>query len=404
MEFRPIRPDELEPYAALDAYAFGYELTPAVLEDYRAKMDPDWTVAGYDSAGRMVTHLVAYPWDMMVNGRPVANGAIADVAAWPEDRRGGYTGALLRTTLGVLRDRGFAVSMLEPTFYGLYQRFGWAQAAQTHRATLRPGQMRLLPNLPAPRGRAESLPEPDIGLLAPLHRAALATENGPLLRTDGYWRYWTLNRRGGVPFRTVVWREPSGNLTGYAVHRYPVRDGAIHHPVDQEVLVNGFAACTTDAYLGLMGYLMRHDLAARVRLKVPPDDPLPALLTDPLAVERETWPGFMLRLVSVPDALEARGYEARAHGQVVLRVVDPDAPWNDGSWRLEVADGRARVTATSSPPDVTLPASVLAALYTGYLSARRAQFCGLLEADKDAAARADAIIATARPPWNPDGF
>jgi hypothetical protein len=46
-------------------------------------------------------------------------------------------------------------------------------------------------------------------------------------------------------------------------------------------------------------------------------------------------------------------------------VADGSAPWNDGTWRIHVADGVASVERSEAEPDLALAVDVLGATYLG---------------------------------------
>lgn len=405
VEIRPISIAELEEYVRLDAYAFGYPVTAEVLEWYRTSYRPEWTLAAF-ADGRMTAHLVTFPWRMALNGGTAPLGAIADVAARPEDRRRGYTGALLRACLARMRDQGLALSMLYPTFYALYRRFGWAQAAAVRDYTFRPADLRFL-GAAAVSGRVERLPPADSRLpLMAVYERTLPHANGAVPRAADHWDARTFKRRPGTPgLHAVLWRGASGEPEGYIIHREPTRLAAGLAAYDQEITVRELVAGTPAAYRGLLDYLAHHDLAGRITWSAPPDDPLPALLADPKAVQVELRPSFMLRVVDLVPALEARAYLPGPPARLVLRVADAAAPWNEGTWLLTVAEGRARVTPAAGEPEISTDAGTLAALYNGFLTPAQALHGGLLVVqDASALAAATRVFAVTRPPYCLDYF
>jgi predicted acetyltransferase len=405
LEIRPIRLDELEEYVRLDAYAFGYEPTEEVMARYRTYLRPEETLAAFES-GRMVAHLVAYHWRMAINGGSVPMGGIADVAVWPEARRAGHAGALLRACLTSLRDRGLPLSMLHPSFYALYYRFGWALAAESRTYTFRPVDLRF--RTPAPTdGSLERLAPEDWRTIAGIYQRSLPSCNGAILRGDAEWTGLVLSSaQAGPPRQIVVWRDGEGEPQGYLVHRYPIRIGDFATTLyDQEIAVRELVAFTPAAYRGLLEYLARHDLAERVRWPASPHDPFLSLLADPSIVKIETRPDMMLRVVDLVPALELRTYMPGPPTCFVLRLVDPSAPWNDGTWRIEVEAGKARVKPDASEPDISANAGVLAALYNGFLTPSQAMRSGLLDArDTGALAAATGIFRVSAPPFCADYF
>lgn len=404
-EIRPILLEELEEYVRLDAYAFGYKPTAEVMARYRASLRPEETLAIFED-GRMVAHLVAYGWRMAINGGTVPLGGVADVAVWPEARRAGHAATLLSACLRVMRDRGLCLSMLHPSFYALYYRFGWALAAESRTYTFRPADLRFC--IPfQPDGRFERLSAEERAVIVPLYERWLASRNGALVRGEAEWTalLFRVPVEAG-PSQLVVWRDKGGEAQGYLIHHYPVRTGDFTPTLyDQEIRVVDFVAHTPAAYRALVEYLARHDLAERVRLTVPPDDPFLSLLTDPRAVKVETRPDIMLRIVDLVPALEARPYLPGPPTRLILRVTDTAAPWNEGTWALEVAGGKAHVTPSAARPDITTDIATLAALYNGYLAPGPAMRSRLLEAETKSALDAAAqVFATSAPPFCPDYF
>ncbi len=403
LAIRTLRDDELEAYLRLDAYAFGYELTPEQVTRYRAHTRPEWMLAAFQD-GRLVSHLLAYPWRMAINGARVALAGVADVAAWPEDRRAGHTGALLRAALAWMRERGLVLAMLYPTFYALYRRFGWALAAERRRYAASATAFAPAAFAAPAVGHAERLAGDLAAALGPLYDRWLASANGALERDEGHWRWRTLYSRAGPP-HAVLWRGPDGEPSGYLLHRGPQRGPGREAAPDQELDVLELVALTPEGYRGLLTYLARHDLVRHLRWFGPPDDPLRALVADPAAVHVEAQPSFMLRLVDVPRALAARGYLPGPPARLTLQVRDEAAPWNEGLWTLTVADGTARVTRTAAEPDLSLDVATLAALYNGFLSPEQACLAGLARAaDHAALDAARRLFAVTAPPFCPDYF
>ena len=71
-------------------------------------------VWGYFVNDRLASQLRLLPLAIWLNGVRYEMGGIASVATWPEYRRQGQVGKLLRHMLKVMRDKGMTVSMLHP--------------------------------------------------------------------------------------------------------------------------------------------------------------------------------------------------------------------------------------------------------------------------------------------------
>ncbi len=105
---------------------------------------------------------------------------------------------------------------------------------------------------------------------------------------------------------------------------------------------------------------------------------------------------WMLRLVDVRAALEARGYPPGLTARLELEVDDDLLAGNRGRITLEVADGRGSVSDGGAG---ALKAHVrgLAPLYSGHLDAAALAAIGLVDGSAGALATASAIFAGPAP-------
>jgi predicted acetyltransferase len=132
-----------------------------------------------------------------------------------------------------------------------------------------------------------------------------------------------------------------------------------------------------------------------------PDDPLLYLLREQEpAMEAQTF--WMLRLLDVPKALEARGYAPGRSGELHLAVDDDLFPENNGPWILTVEDGRGRVT-PGGRGSFRTSVRGLAPLYSGFLRAEVLAAIGWVEAPPEELRAAGAIF-DGPTPWMPDMY
>jgi hypothetical protein len=120
------------------------------------------------------------------------------------------------------------------------------------------------------------------------------------------------------------------------------------------------------AQLALLRRLVDFDLMGTVKVgTVGVDDPLLVWAGGPRSTsDVATYDSLWVRLVDLPQALEARSWSAPC--DVVVEVADTAAPWNDGSWRIRVGRaGEATVQRTTAESDVRLPVEALGAAYLG---------------------------------------
>jgi len=135
-------------------------------------------------------------------------------------------------------------------------------------------------------------------------------------------------------------------------------------------------------------------------------DPDPSLyaLQDRFARLTDRW-HWMLRLVDLPAALQARPWPSGVTGRLTLQVTDRLCPWNAGTWRLELADGQGLVEpAPPSARAATVDVRGLATLFTGFAGPDDMVRAGLLsDAGPDDLDLLRAAFASPRP-WTAEFY
>jgi predicted acetyltransferase len=209
---------------------------------------------------------------------------------------------------------------------------------------------------------------------------------------------------GSRPMDGCVWVNADGQDEGYVLYsNYSMAPAGRWAP--QEIIVRDFVALTSDAYLGLFEHLLTHDLAQRISIELPPDDPFRDLAEDPHRIETHAAEGAMLRVVDVERALETRVYIGSTPVSFTMRINDGSAPWNEGTWQVEAAEGQTRASRTESEADVELTANTLAPLYTGHMRPDVAAGVGLLKVNRPEALTAMAqAFAVFYPPYCNDNY
>ncbi len=400
---RPPRPEEMDTYFEMAAQAF--QVPPPDTQHWRANTPPE-VVRGLFVDGEMRAGLIWLPMAVWFGPGTVPTGGISGVATPPEGRRQGYVGRLLAAVLAEMRDAGQPISALYPFYFPFYKRYGWAHASDNHVYTI---PIERLPVVPPQgtwiaAGRATQPPaegqpqvsDADLAVLQRLYERWAAGRSGAMARDPAWWR---AHRLGRTPLDVYYWRDSAGTPRAYVI--YTLKETG---PWERDLRVRELIAIDVEARMVALGFLRNHDSqASQVRLTQPEDSRLLALLADP-RVKIEVEPGFMLRLVDVPAALEARPYTPEAAGYLTLQVTGPEPGAEPTGYLLEVADGHGMVTPAAGDADLILDARVLAQLYTGYLTPTQAVGLGLLAAhDPAALARADAMFAIPRP-FMPDFF
>ncbi|MGZ4438723.1 MAG: GNAT family N-acetyltransferase, partial [Nocardioidaceae bacterium] len=302
--------------------------------------------------------------------RQVPCSGLTWVGVHPDHRRKGVLTAMLRHHLAQVHEEdGTHVSALHASEPGIYGRHGYGLASQELQVSLGRGTSLTAPRLEdeaaAVTTSLATVSDPDVPKrMRECHLGSAGL--GSVVGDAGYyarvchqlpehgrdkesWRV-LFARRDGVDVgfamfrRTHKWERarPAGELTVWAL----VGDPA--------------------AQLALLRRLLDFDLIGTVKLgTVGVDDPVLLWAGGPRSTsDVATYDSLWVRLVDLPEALQARAWSAPC--DVVVEVADAAAPWNDGSWRIRADDtGAATVQRTAGESDVRLDVAVLGAAYLG---------------------------------------
>jgi predicted acetyltransferase len=328
-------------------------------------------------------------------GAVVGHAAVTHIGVLPSFTRKGIATDLVRHQLHDIAGRGEVVATLRASEATIYGRYGYGVASssqtvevQTARATLRPGV--------GAGGPVQLLDAAHVWEVLPrIYVQNRPARPGTIDRPEVWWE--------GVRLRT----ESSSGPWYVAVHGAPGSETGFirYRPVDTEkwfisdqrtVVVEDFFALTTEAYLGLLRFLLELDLIDRVVFwMLPVDDPLPWLLVDRralkvTAVHDETW----LRIVDVEKALTARQYEGG--GAVTVAVDDPLLPGNSIS--VSITGHGAEVT--ERHPQLRVGIDGLASVLLGGATWRSLVLAGLASSDDPTVVdQADRLFAVHEAPY-----
>ena len=408
LEIRPITDEEVEQAEFITAYSFNSprrgNLTEAV-EQARKFYPADWSLASFED-GEMTAFIRTIPFAMRLNGHGLSFGAVGPVVSLPQHRRKGHVGALLRRGLEISHERGQVLSGLHTPHPTLYQRFGW-EIASVQREYKFPPKEITLKSQPSERGRFRILKPDDWAQTDRVYRLHSTKRNGPLHRPEVWWREALFASSQPVPADVALWEDGHGEPQGYMVYYQPRQpEPDMGRAGGARFWVREIVALTTDAYLNLILYLLRHDLPEEIMWTAPSDDPFMSLVDDARHLKVAEGYDLMVRICDVEMALKQR---APAHPEravsLTLEISDSSAPWNEGTWRIDSADGVTNVEKTNDEADLTLSATTLAPLFNGFLSPTAAALTGRVTArNEEVLAEADAFFATLHPPFCSDGF
>lgn len=318
-------------------------------------LDPERTVCAY-AGDLLVGTVITLDFAMTWGGRAVPCGGVSGVVVAPEARGRGAARHMLAESFRRMAERGEVISALYPTTASLYRSMGYEVVGWY--------QQRRIPLDAVDGVRAEALTWRQVDLDDPallgLHDAMSARHDGWFRADPGWWAYRTrraaldtsvnrfayVGRRGGADAAALQFRYTSSDVSLY--------------DLDAELV----AGVDGDAVGAALAFLAGHGTTVdRLQTALPAAFLAPHIPQLQRTTVHSDWP-WMLRLVDVPAAIQARGWPRGVHGRVDFDVVDPVLPANSGPHVLEV-DGGSAALVRGGAGRVTVTAQDLAMLYSG---------------------------------------
>ncbi|MBD3236029.1 MAG: GNAT family N-acetyltransferase [Candidatus Eisenbacteria bacterium] len=349
------------------------------------------TIRLYHDRGELAGGLVILPMAQWFGGRAVPMGGIAAVAVDPQFRDRGVAGGMMAAAVREMYQRGQVLSTLYPATLPLYRRAGYELAGTIHEIKLPPRDLvERERKLTMEEITPEAFPE-----IQRAYRLYARQHNGPLDRIRYFWQ------RVQKPFGMPPTR-------GYAIRRGRKLEGyvyAVTKPQDQGyqlLRIFDYAVLTPAAMRRLLTFIADHRTLCESAIWYgTPSDPLLLVMAEHTYRIRLLGQ-WMLRIVDLAGALEARGYPRGVKGRVQLRVRDEILRANNGAFVLEVEGGRARVR-PGGKGSVKLHIRSLAPLYSGHMTPEVLAAAGQLEATPRQMATLTSIFAGPAP-WMADLF
>jgi len=348
-------------------------------ENFRALFDGDEALAG----------LTYYEMGHWLGGELVRSAGLAAVAVAPHRRGQGLSTELLSATLIELAESGWPLASLYPSTQAVYRRVGFEVSGTRTAFSLALGPVPAR-RAPLPLHRVD--PE-NHGTFQPMYQRWARGEHGPLHRSPGLWTRTTRTFRDG-PVQAYL----LGEDEGYVMFTQPEGQGGKYDLALRDVVILTPAAGET-----LWAFLAGHrSLAGKVTWHGTEAAPWLAQLGENGVQPTAHW-GWMVRVLDVAAAFEARGWPRGVAGALALDVADELLPGrNAGRWRVDVVEGRAAVT-RGGDGAIRADIRALGPLLTGHLPATALARAGLLSGDGEALAIADRLLAGPRP-WLSDIF
>ena len=322
-------------------------------------------------------------------GAIVDHAAVSHIGVLPSFTRKGIATDLMRHQLRDIAARGELLATLRASEATIYERYGYGVASWSQTVEVRTARAALRPDV-GTGGPVQLLDATEAWDVLPgIYADNRSSRPGTIDRPEVWWQVARMRvESSSGPSYVAVHGEP-GSESGFARYR-PVDTESWFVSDQRTIAVEDFFAPTTEAYLGLLRFLLGLDLIDRVVFwMLPVDDPLPWLLVDRraarvTAVHDETW----LRVVDAEKALTARRYTG--DDTVTIAVNDPLLPNNSASFAI-APDG---AEPTDRRPQLRTGVEGLATVLLGGASWHGLAVAGLAQANDPAAlAIADRLFA-----------
>ena len=381
-----------------ELFRTGFGVDPHHRDDWLSALDTRRAMVVDGTHGELAGVVHIRPFDQWFGARPVPMAGYSPVVVAPQHRNRGLARRLVAAPLADLRARGEVIASLFPASLALYRSVGFECAGSyVHRrfpvtdlASIGPARRRLVR-----RGTVD-----DVTAIHRCHADALPGRDGAVTRTADWWARSLPTTLDGVEVYVVDDPDREGEVAGYAIYRHR----KARPPYDFAVSVFEVLAEDPDVLRSLWQVVGSSGTQApEVDVIGPAEDDLFLLAANATADVVRSEIRWMLRVVDLPAAVAARGWPAGASGTVDLEVLDEQAPWNAGRWRLEVEGGDARAT-PGGTGTVALTIGALSSWWAGYATPARLARTGSLRCVDPRALRTMAGLVPACPPVLVDFF
>lgn len=363
MEIRITTQDDLEQVKKLWAYCFeNYE--PFFSWYFREYYQGENTLGVFEK-GKLLSSLQLIPYNLYLRGHVLPTSYIVGVASFPEARGGGVIGKLIKETLIELRRRKQTISLLMPfkgEFYYPYQ-FEFCYHHYKYEIKLED----LKPLILDYGDFIEVKGTDQITQLNKVYQQFVANKHGFIVRSPHNWRLFIEEHEGEKGFSYLL--QKNGRGEGYI----------FYYLKDNKMIIREMAYTNWQAQKSLFKFMYNHrSQVESLEWNAPLDDSSFFFLNDPK--EGITlYPFLTARIVDVEKLLTSIYYPGEIKADLVLKVADNMAPWNNKTLRLAVLDGFAEIKEVQGLPDLSIDIGALSQLVFGRLSVKDLAYQGRLE-------------------------
>ncbi len=339
----------------------GIERDRRALEEFSSK---DYGLYGAYDGNKLVAGYDLYGMKMRFRNSVIPVMEIAYVCSRPDYRGKGAIRQLLTDSLNTAKDKDIPISVLYPFDTGFYRKYGWEVFERRQYVEFSPSILKL----PDSKRKldAEALDFPDQELMDYYNRYA-SVHNAMIVRDEKDWKN-RLRIYNGTEVKKAVFKFSEG----------PKVFGMIEYLLDSKnnsLFAMGFIHEDEATRVEMLRFLkgLSHQVKT-VKLMVPAKVSFWPYLSDRPKTTIED--GAMIRIVSVEmlDGTEMGDVDF----DVSIKVVDEQAPWNDGTFRLKAENGKLRVEKCANA-QLKCGIGTLSAILSGFTNFEETTGAGRIE-------------------------
>ncbi|MEU9900747.1 enhanced intracellular survival protein Eis [Streptomyces phaeochromogenes] len=324
-------------------------------------------------------------------GSPLPSACLGAGCVAPEERGEHLAATLMSERLRALQDQGAVTASIWTAANGYARHLGFEAPMTTMAWSVTPDDLK------------RSFTADDYDVAFGLTPAAVRLQqdlahrwHGPLQRPH-WWPHWSIRRHSLSVYRFSRPGRPPTGVLGFAMTQSEQHD--IH------LAVHDFWTADQDTASAMLAFLGRQHRAALVEFRRNALPPSPLLLHNlhRYRPSARAWHPWMLRILSIPKAVQLRGWPPHLDLSIPIEVTDSSAGTTH-TYLLHIQAGSAEIRPTSRAAQVSFTGRQFAVWFAGgYRSATTAHLSGVRCTSPQAL---DAIIrsTTDREPWLPDQF
>ena len=277
-------------------------------------------------------------------------GGVANVATHPAARRKGYARRLMHHLFEFFQRNGDVVSCLYPFKEAFYQRMGYVTLPQTKIISFNPA------------------------CLSSLLNQSLSGAVNLISFKEGYPRYLSfLEEHQKCSHGMALFSRPQPELAQQhdAWLAFAMQDdqiiGLLNYRLSgkemhQTMWADDFLFNSAHGKYLLLNWIARHiDQVEKVELTLKPNLNGETLFTD---IRPEFKGRFLAPMARVIDLTLLNGLTIGS-GEMLIRITDPDCPWNNGNWRFSNSDGHLVIQNEHRQPEFEMSIHGVSALVYG---------------------------------------